>query len=305
MRTLRDGELTHGVDPADYPDYTVHGVYPWTVLDGRAGEWQARKKWWRGLPCDETGGRDEHLLLGARSSERHRRISGGTSRFDPMLAEVLITWYTPPGGLIVDPFAGGAVRGVVADRLGRHYVGIDLSERQAAANREVSQGGLARWVTGDAVAEMSTMPDGSADAVLTCPPYHCAERYSDDPRDLSVMSWAEHLAAVEAVAVDAYRVLADDRFLVWVTGDLRGPDGHLRQLPEHTARLLVGAGFRPVNHHILVTPVGTMYRMLRRWWTNTSSAGRVHQHVWVMVKGDRRRATAAARGGGTPPSAVL
>lgn len=60
----------------------------------------------------------------------------GTSIFDPVLCEIAYRWFCPPGGLVLDPFAGGSVRGIVAGYLGRRYLGIDLSERQIAANRE-------------------------------------------------------------------------------------------------------------------------------------------------------------------------
>ncbi len=58
----------------------------------------------------------------------------GTSVFDPVLCELVYRWFTGPGARVLDPFAGGSVRGVVAGLLGRAYVGVDLSERQVAAN---------------------------------------------------------------------------------------------------------------------------------------------------------------------------
>jgi len=59
----------------------------------------------------------------------------GTSIFDPVLCELAYRWFCPPGGLVLDPFAGGSVRGIVAAKCGRRYIGIDLSERQCEANR--------------------------------------------------------------------------------------------------------------------------------------------------------------------------
>ena len=37
-----------------------------------------------------------------------------TSIFDPVLCELAYRWSCPQGGTIIDPFAGGSVRGVVA-----------------------------------------------------------------------------------------------------------------------------------------------------------------------------------------------
>lgn len=58
----------------------------------------------------------------------------GTSIFDPVLCELAYRWFCPPGGKILDPFAGGSVRGIVAAKLGRHYTGVDLRAEQIAAN---------------------------------------------------------------------------------------------------------------------------------------------------------------------------
>src|SRR5216683_2853980 len=58
----------------------------------------------------------------------------GTSIFDPVLCELVYRWFCPPDGAVLDPFAGGSVRGIVAAMLGRQYMGVDLSARQIEAN---------------------------------------------------------------------------------------------------------------------------------------------------------------------------
>jgi hypothetical protein len=60
----------------------------------------------------------------------------GTSIFDPVLCELMYRWFCPPAGHILDPFAGGSVRGIVAHLLGRRYTGIELRPEQVAANIE-------------------------------------------------------------------------------------------------------------------------------------------------------------------------
>ena len=62
--------------------------------------------------------------------------ASGTSIFDPALCEILYAWFCPPGGTVLDPFAGGSVRGIVAATLGRRYVGMDLRTEQIEENRE-------------------------------------------------------------------------------------------------------------------------------------------------------------------------
>lgn len=62
-------------------------------------------------------------------------LSSGTSIFDPVLCELAYRWFSPQGGRVLDPFAGGSVRGIVAAALGRHYTGVDLRGEQIEANR--------------------------------------------------------------------------------------------------------------------------------------------------------------------------
>jgi DNA modification methylase len=53
------------------------------------------------------------------------------------VAELFIAYWTPPGGLVVDPFLGSGTTAVAAKRLGRRCVGVELDEGwcRAAAER--------------------------------------------------------------------------------------------------------------------------------------------------------------------------
>jgi site-specific DNA-methyltransferase (adenine-specific) len=52
-----------------------------------------------------------------------------------LMAEVIDT-LTPPGGLVLDPFAGSSSTGVAAQQVGREYVGIEISEGFAELGRQ-------------------------------------------------------------------------------------------------------------------------------------------------------------------------
>jgi hypothetical protein len=80
-------------------------------------------------------------------------VGSGTSIFDPVVCEIAYRWFCPPGGTVLDPFAGGSVRGIVASRLGRRYVGIELRAEQVAANvaqLHLADGPEPEWRQGDA-----------------------------------------------------------------------------------------------------------------------------------------------------------
>ncbi len=59
--------------------------------------------------------------------------------FPQRLVEPCVKAGCPPGGMVLDPFAGAGTVGVVCDRLGRDHVGIDLNpEYVAMARRRIA-----------------------------------------------------------------------------------------------------------------------------------------------------------------------
>lgn len=110
-------------------------VPPFTILDSRQGYWQDRKRQWRavgqGLVSDE--GRDVAVFADSSTFVGLSPLSAA-SIFDPVVAEIAYRWFNLPAGHVLDPFAGGAVRGVVASMLGCPYTGIDLRPEQVAVN---------------------------------------------------------------------------------------------------------------------------------------------------------------------------
>ncbi len=222
----------------------------------------------------------------------------GTSIFDPVLCELAYRWFCPPGGLVLDPFAGGSVRGIVASKLGRQYVGVDLRPEQIAANE--AQGAalcdaetMPRWLVGDSTGIDKLAAGVSADFVFSCPPYADLERYSDDPRDISTMDYADFRKALSAIVKKSCGMLKPDRFACFVVGDVRGPDGAYYGLPGHTIEAFVQAGLRLYNNAILVTAVGSLPIRIRKQFETSRKLGTTHQHVLVFIKGDPRKATQA------------
>lgn len=230
-----------------------------------------------------------------------RKITG-TSIFDPVLAELAYRWFSPVDGLVLDPFAGGSVRGIVASLLSRRYVGVDLSEAQVEANQE--QMALCNpecepeWIVGDA-AILSEVLSGAGysgedfDFMLTCPPYADLERYSDDPRDLSTMPYEQFREVLGAVIAQACQRLKEDRFACLVIGDARDADGLLYGLPAHCVQMFEDAGLRLYNDAILVTAVASLPVRVRKQFVASRKLGRTHQYVQVYVKGDPVAATKA------------
>ena len=227
--------------------------------------------------------------------------STGTSIFDPVLCEIAYRWFCPPGGAVLDPFAGGSVRGIVASKLGRPYTGIDLRAEQIDANRaqaeQICGDPMPRWVCGDsrevvpALAQQGIAPQ--FDFIFTCPPYADLEVYSDDPRDLSTFDYDEFRAAYASIIAGVCALLKSDRFAYFVVGDVRDTKGFYRNFPGHTIEAFEVAGLRLYNEAILVTAVGSLPIRAGKQFAATRKLGKTHQNCLVFVKGDPRKATEA------------
>ena len=120
-------------------------VPPFSVLDAKQGEWQARKRAWKAMGIEtevarQTGGNNcigawRHREKEQVESTQKMMAAGDGVCFDPVLCELAYSWWCPPRGQVVDPFAGGSVRGIVAGALGFKYWGCDLRQEQIDANR--------------------------------------------------------------------------------------------------------------------------------------------------------------------------
>ena len=225
--------------------------------------------------------------------------ASGTSIFDPVVCEIAYRWFCPPGGLILDPIAGGSVRGIVASKLGRQYIGHELREEQVAANR--AQGSELcgddehppAWIAGDSLNIDKTCADLDADMVFSCPPYADLERYSDDPRDLSTMAYADFRAPYFAIIAKACARMREDRFACFVVGEVRDKKGNYIDFVGDTVQAFRDAGLHYYNEAILVTAAGSLPIRAGKQFSSGRKLGKTHQNILVFVKGDGKRAATA------------
>lgn len=247
----------------------------------------------------------------AKRTTKGGKAKGGkaeesTSIFDPVLAELAYKWFCPPAGTILDPFAGGSVRGVVAALLGYDYLGIDLRPEQIDANRVqadmvlTAAEGQAEWLVGDSVDVLQgktkeyRKPDGGFDMVFTCPPYADLEVYSDDPRDISNMPYATFFRVFMKIMAMAAQDLAPNRFLVVVVGDARDKKtGAYYGFPAHVVSAMQKIGLTFHNEMILLTPPGSLPGRAKTPMEASRKVGRAHQLMLVFAKGSPNEAARA------------
>lgn len=304
-----------------------YGVPPLSVIDSAAQQWQQRKQeWCAAYPAivDEAATPDNvfgafvreangDIQVGrSRSSFGHTwtepanfladqmaRMGGNATTFDPVLAELCYQWWSAPGSLVYDPFAGGPVRGVVADVLGRQYLGLDVRQEQVDANYAAWPDGGAAWVQADSSTWQQAA--GSADFVLSCPPYGGLERYSDQPDDLSTLRWPEFRIAYRAAIHTAVRALRQDRFACFVVANFKEPEPGqkrraLRNLVGLTCDAFEEAGAPLYTDVVHMTPVGTTAVRTAFHFPRTLRPQPRHQMVLVFLKGDSHRAVAYCTG---------
>lgn len=217
----------------------------------------------------------------------------GTSIFDPVLCETQYLWFTTQGDSIIDPFAGGSVRGIVAVELGRKYTGVDLRREQIEANEANADlccsGDRPTWYCGDSM-NIKEIAYGEYDFLFTCPPYGDLEVYSDEAGDISNMSPEDFATAYAEILKRTTDMLKEDRFAVVVVGNYRDKKGFLHDLVGITVRAMEKAGLKYYNDFVFVTPTGSLPIRAGKIFKASRKMGRTHQYVLTFVKGSPKKA---------------
>lgn len=239
------------------------------------------------------------LLMGElKNFDGAGREMTGTSIFDPVLCEILYRWFSPVDGLILDPFAGGSVRGIVANKLGRKYVGHELRPEQVQANevqgKEICSTGYApQWIEGDSRTITETCKGVQADFVFSCPPYADLEVYSDNPQDLSTLEYAEFRKAYFEIIAKTCSLLKEDRFAAFVVGEVRDAKGNYYNFVGDTIQAFREAGLSYYNEAILITMVGSLPIRAGKQFSVSRKLGKTHQNILVFLKGNAKAAAEA------------
>ena len=302
-------------------------VPPFSILNTMGAEWLERKRAWVDLGIKSEVGRGENLTIRdpnlenldtyrdkKKKSDKHyaksyadkftlsdgtviERGTSGTSIFDPVLCEVLYRWFCPNGSAtILDPFAGGSVRGVVASFLGHQYIGVDLREEQVQAN--ISQLGTIfgmennahkpLWHCGDStnIRKIANGPGMKYDFVFSCPPYGDLEVYSDDPADLSTMTYDEFILTYRKIIQRSCSLLKPNRFACFVVGEFRDKRGFYRNFVGDTIQAFLDSDMKFYNEAILLTAIGSLPIRAGKQFSAGRKLGKAHQNILVFYKGD-------------------
>ena len=263
------------------------GANPFTVFDVKEQSWRERKQWWNNkgiLPPLEP------LQSKSMVNMPDDKFIKTASTFDPVLCEMMYRWYCPEGGTILDPFAGGSVRGIVAGYLGYKYTGIDIRPEQVDSNRRQATLILPEWNQPEWLEGSSNvllfdefLTGRRFDMLFTCPPYFSLEVYSDIEGDLSNMEWPTFLATYRSIIRKACALLKKDAMAVIVIGEVRARNGYLYGFVPATVKAFEDCGMKYYNEAVLETPVVSAQKRA----SSTMKHGKlvkVHQNVLMFKK---------------------
>ena len=272
---------------------------PTSVLNTRDSKWQnLKRKWVRpGIESEvgrnsTTGNTKDMTDLSKRgynsSSWSDTSNQSGISIFDPVICEIIYKWFCPNGGLIIDPFAGGSVRGIVANYLGYKYTGIELRSEQCESNRDqaieiLDVNNQPQWYCGDSDKLLDAKWNIEFDLLFSCPPYMNLEVYSDLPEDLSNMNDEVFISKYNSIIDKSCKLVKRGGYAVFVVGDLRDNKGYQKDFTGITKQAFIKAGMKLYNELILVTPVGSK-AMTMELGFRSGKLAKVHQNVYIFKK---------------------
>src|SRR5882672_10469963 len=257
---------------------------PFTVLDAKQGYWTKRKQAWHAEGV--CGGHNQQMNSSQPVSDNFE----DNSAFDPVLAECIYRWFAPRGGRVLDPFAGEAIKGLVAAKLGYKYTGIERRTEQVEANRKQAtmMGLSARWICANSTRLSAELQgNGDFDLIFTSPPYFNLEKYSKDDQDASaVKTYPQFLALYEDIFSQAVARLKENRFVVVKIGDVRDEKGFYRNLGGDSVSIFLRLGLKLYNMAILVTPIGTLPMRGSASFEKYRKLSNAHQYVQCFFKGE-------------------
>lgn len=268
---------------------------PFSVLDTKGGGWQRRKRQWEQLGIESHLGRDAECNakfdgeLDENGLNKYgRKPMTGVSIFDPALCELIYNWYCPENGTILDPFAGGSVRGIVANYLGYNYTGIDIRQEQIDSNREQALKLLPvdkqpQYYVGDSNVVLTELIP-MYDFIFSCPPYSDLEVYSEMKEDLSTMEYNEFIKVYSEIIKKAVAKLKSGGYACFVVGDIRDKKGFYRDFISHTKQAFINAGAGLYNEAILLQPLGTAMLRAGKIFEAGGKLTKVHENVLIFKK---------------------
>ncbi len=225
----------------------------------------------------------------------------------PQLMKTLIEYFTKGDELVLDPFAGvgGTLIGATIARPPRKAIGIEINREWSEIYNQVKKTeGLAsqELILGDCITVMREMKDQTFDFIATDPPYNIHleqtmsnDRYakefsnrrtdynmrSEEEKDLANLnSYEEYLAAMTIVFEQCFRLLKNDKYMVFIVRDAY-QDGEYIMTHADLTNAARRCGFKNKGD-IIWYQAGTRLRPYGYPYAFVPNI--VHQHIIILHK---------------------
>jgi DNA modification methylase len=280
------------IDKMKLEDWFV--VPPFSILNSASKEWQLKKKKWMIRINDKAQVRKNTLSRcgheeGSKNWQFMAIKGDTTSILDPVMCEILLSWFTNDGFDTLDPFAGDAVFGFCSAYKNRPFTGIELRKEQVDFNQNLID---LHGLKGNYICDTSEnidlhIEDNSKDFIFSCPPYADLEIYSDLENDLSNMSYDDFFKNIEKILIKTIQKLKENRFAVIVLGEVRHKNtGVYLGIVPKIIQIMCDAGLHYYNEIILQTPIGNLHMRAGAYMSNARKIGKQHQNILVFYKGN-------------------
>lgn len=248
------------------------GLSPYTVINSNIPKYKELYSQY-GAIIEGCKGRKENLLS-----------DGYTSVFDPVLCEILYTFFCEENFRILDLFCGGITRAFIANMLNLVYLGIDIRKEQIDSNKEILNKNNIKFLNGDSDIILDRIKDNEFDFILSCPPYHDLEVYSDLDNDLSNMDYNLFLEKYKSIISKSIAKLKNNRFVCIVISNIRDSKGFYKPLVFETIKIFIDNNMCFYNDIAFISRY-TNVKNTNKSWINRKMI-KIHENILVFYKGD-------------------
>ena len=264
---------------------------PFSILDSKTKNWRKRVNLWKRLGIKSELGRESDNKVAFSKYLQKDKLGHschtGVSVFDPALCELLYKWFCPDNGKILDPFAGGSVRGIVANYLDYKYTGIDIRIEQIEANinqaKNIIPDKIPDWIVGDSDKILNNLNE-KFDFIFSCPPYSDLEIYSNLDGDISNMSYSDFLKSYNSIIKKSCDKLKKGGYACFVVGEFRDKKGNYIGFVPDTIKAFQNSGISFYNECIYLQGLAGACLVAGSQMEKSKKVRKIHQNVLIFKK---------------------
>lgn len=213
------------------------------------------------------------------------------SEFNPQLAKMLYSYYGRDAKNVLDPFAGRATRGLIANMMGKHYIGYDVSPStiEFAENRFKYHKFSDYELYPKSSHAMDEVADDSVDYIMTCPPYYDLEKYEHTDMQMSdCETYDDFLSIYGKIIRECYKKLREGGLFTIVVAYWRR--GRVYDLPYDTKRIAIDSGF--LLHDEVISVLNSPFNYCQIGKCDEHSyTSKTHEYILTFSKGNVKKRT--------------